>query len=473
MSRRLTLVLALAILIGVTAYAYAEVQNIKVSGDILLRAVSREAFTFKDYEWPCGGVHNPRARDDYFLSTMRVRIDADLTDNVAATVRLLNERMWGEEETQSGSSSVFADGSQVNVDLAYITLREFLYSPLTLIVGRQNLRFGNALIVGDPDTNLTYLGGKPQTSVDIWARDLSARKAFDAIRATLDYSPWVFDVIYAMIDENDPTVSDDTTLHGVNARYDFGDNKNTIAEAYYFVKKLRENGTGTKVKKANEVHTVGLRAQSEPIQNLTLNAEVAHQFGDYMYQVALYPNDSERSGDGRVDRDAWAVQLGADYIFADVQYTPTVGLWYTYLSGEKDGDYGRRYRGWDPMFEDQAGGTIYNAILAASNCHMINLKGSFKPREDVTASLCWSHLLLDKKYVNNSLQYLSGSSSLPQYRMKDKDDLGDEIDLNIIYDYTEDVQLGLNAGVFMPGDAFHEDNDRSAYQLIGSMKVTF
>ena len=489
MTKRLILI-ALAILVGISSYAYAEVQNIKVSGDIAVSGVNREAFTFRDARYynnstgtwvSCDDASD--ATDNFIMSTVRVRLDADLTDNVAAVVQLLNERIWGEEvynESSGASSTLDADGTQINLDLAYMTFKEFLYSPLTLSVGRQNLRFGNALIVGDPDTNMTYLSGTPQMGVDIIARDLSARKAFDAVRATLDYSPLVVDLIFAKIDENNVTVNDDVTLYGVNANYDFGV-MNTIGELYYFEKKDAEIKDETA--RDDIVRTLGARVQSEPIENLTLNAEAAHQFGHYVADPTRYPNDV-RPVDTCERRDAWALQVGADYLFADLQYTPGVALWYTYLSGDKNetsGTAAGKFEGWDPMFEDQGGGTIYNAILGASNCHMWNLKGSLKPMDDLTAVIAWSHIRLVKNYTDRQKVYLSGIATNPYYYMTEKAHLGDEIDVVLTYDYTEDVQFGLNAGIFVPGDAFSnlslgsvvEPNNRNASQIIGSMKVTF
>ncbi|MBL7130802.1 MAG: alginate export family protein [Candidatus Omnitrophica bacterium] len=478
MTKRLILI-ALAILVGISSYAYAEVQNIKVSGDIQVQGVSRAAFTFRDQEWnggrAGGGTTNASSTDSFFMSTTRVRLDADLTDNVSAVVRLLNQREWGTSDS--------AENSEIDLDLAYMTLKEFLYSPLTLSVGRQNLRFGNALIVGDPDTNMISVDGDRF----IAHTDLSSRKAFDAIRATLDYSPLVVDLVFSKIDENQLAVNDDHDLYGMNACYDFGV-MNTIGELYYFEK--RNDVLKDEDNKDDIVRTIGIRAQSEPIENLTLNAEVAHQFGHYTALVARYPNDVTGGGGlgGRIEdkcdpRDAWAVQVGADYLFADLQYTPGVSLWYTYLSGDEDeapGTANGAYTAWDPMFEDQGGGKIYNAIMAASNCHLINLKGRLKPMDDLAAALEWTHLRLDKNYRFVAIGrqvILSGVAGNVNYYMTEKSHIGDEIDLALTYDYTEDVQLGLNAGIFVPGDAFIDlDNnacDRKATQIIGSMKVTF
>jgi hypothetical protein len=478
MSKRLILMLALAFIIGISTYAYAEVQNIKVSGDILLRGVYREAFTLDDYEWPEGTDNSTDAQDTFLLNTVRARLDADLTDNVAAAIRILNERTWG-DTISTGSSS--EDDDEVLIDLAYLTLREFLYSPLTLTVGRQELRFGNALIVGDPDTNImaTYwIGGSAPGLYIMPAPDLSARKAFDAIRATLDYSPWVVDLILSKIDENDQTVKDDIDLRGINARYDFADDNNTIAEVYYFERDSATNAPGYQ---DDTVRALGVRAQSMPIDNFLLNAEVAHQSGTYTASATTYPNDTTYGGRtaGQSDkRDAWAVQLGADYLFADKKYTPSLGIWYTYLSGDKDGNLsGETYRAWHPMFEDQGTGTIANAILAYSNCHVLNVNGGMRPRDDTMVMLKYTHITLDKPYTNGNTKILSGVYGNATYLMTDRDHVGDEVDLLVTYDYTEDVQLGLNAGVFIPGSAFDSNdttgNDRNAAQLIGSMQVTF
>ena len=462
MTKNLVVILALAFLLSVTSFAYAEVQNVKISGDILMQGVSRRKFALKDAEFD-GASKNKHATDSFLLSTMRVRLDADLTDNVSATVRLLNERIWGQEDT-------YADNSQMGMDLAYITLKEFLYSPLSLAVGRQELRFGNGLIIGDPDTNMTYLDNNPAGTVDISARDLSARKAFDAIRATFDYNPLTVDVIYSKIDENNVARKDDIDLYGVNAAYDFGVN-NTIGEAYLFVKKDQYANS-----KTEKINVLGVRVESEVVENLTANAEIAHQFGKYQRTESGASGQDKQS----VERDAWALQLGVDYLLANVQCTPSIGLGYTYLSGEKDNRKAGKYEGWDPMFEDQDAGTIYNAILVATNYHLINLRGSIKPIEDVTASLSYSHLIVDKKYGNgldgngsNQQQQLDGVDIGPVYKMTNNSHLGDEIDLGLTYDYTEDVQFGLNAGVFIPGDALHRDNNRNATQVIGSMKVSF
>ncbi|MCX5703738.1 MAG: hypothetical protein NT066_04525, partial [Candidatus Omnitrophica bacterium] len=156
MSKRLILILALAFVLGLSLAAYAEVQNVKVSGDINIWGIARDNIDLGK-ERPTSGAPAPNAlithsdKERDVLSAVRIKIDADLTDNVATTVRLINERTWDNEGVNN---------TDIDLDLAYATLKEFLYSPLTLTLGRQELHFGNDMIVGDPDTNgVSAMGG--------------------------------------------------------------------------------------------------------------------------------------------------------------------------------------------------------------------------------------------------------------------------------------------------------------------------
>ncbi|MDD5166976.1 MAG: hypothetical protein PHQ57_06285, partial [Candidatus Omnitrophica bacterium] len=243
MSKRLILILALAFVVGVTCAAYAEVQNVKVSGDLTVMGVGRANLDLA--KEPASGARITQAAGNNWadksadvLSIARIRVDADLTDNVSTSIRLLSERPWnGEGGTHGGrngniglnigtnAGATIGTGAwtndsnrenKIDIDLAYVTMKEFLYSPLTLTVGRQLLRFGNGLIVGDPDTNIYSV------STALYEGDLSARKSFDAVRATLDYNPLVIDAVYAKVEEGNATLNDDVTLLGLNAAYDMG-----------------------------------------------------------------------------------------------------------------------------------------------------------------------------------------------------------------------------------------------------------
>lgn len=458
----------------VAGVAMAEVQSIKVGGDIMMYGICRDNWAMRDY----GDPSEPNLVQDNrenMMSTVRLRVDADLTDNVSAVVRLINERVWGEDEA--------ASDTQIDLDLAYVTLKEFLYAPLTLVLGRQELHYGNDMIVGDPDTNqMENLG-----SVTIANRDLSARKSFDALKGILSYDPWTIDLIYAKVDENQVFESDDSSLYGLNVAYDFG-TYNSMMEAYAWYydreKATYDGGTFGNRTIKDDVLTFGTRGEIEPIENLVVMGEVAMQVGHYGGQwnsqgVTLGAIDTGITNIGGTwdeggKRRAWACQMGAMYTLAEKKYTPKLEAWYTYYSGDEANRTGGTYTGWDPMFENQAGGTIYNDLFAASNCHILTPALTINPIEDVVVKGSVSMLWLDEDLGTTLYRRLTDQGNFMTSQTEGGENyLGTEVDCVVTYDYTEDVQFGLNSGIFIPGAVFGTANDDAATQIIGSMKVTF
>jgi len=443
MGKRLILVLALALIVGLTfSAAYAEVQNVKVSGDIIASGVARSHFDLTS-----NGADKSILRQNFLMSQVRLRVDADLTDNVMATVRLINERIWnGQNDTNTGSGN---NSTNIDLDLAYVTLKEFLYSPLTLTIGRQEIRFGNGFVIGNAKASAGTTG---------IPTDLSERKAFDAIRATLNYDPLVVDLVYAQIKQTDSIDRNTVSLTGINATYALS--KKTDVSAYYWLQK-NNNQAITTGSRTDQLSTIGALVSTSPIENLVGSLEAAYQFGR-----------NTASATGAKRHGAWALQAMADYTFAKVKTTPKIGASYTYLSGDQTG--GTRNEGWNPLFYDQKLNNIVYTLLPFSNMHAFNLKGSMKPVEDVTVSAVYGYYDVAQKNAasytvpntyDNGVTYYTGTYT-------GKTHLGSALDGTVTYDYTEDVQFGLTAGYFIPGRALADDA-QNATQLIGSMKVTF
>lgn len=515
MNKRIIFALTMAFVVAVTCAAYAEVQNVKVSGELNMNGVGRNNFDLaKD---PTGGslVNTSTFQDKQsdLFSITKVRIDADLTDNVSTTVRFLNERNWGGTAGQNnkniGLNNASTGESNVSLALAYVRLKEFLYSPLSLTVGLQPLRFNNGWIVGDPDTNIY------SASAQLAEGDLSSRKAFDSVRATLDYNPLVMDVIYAKIAENNAALNDDTTLTGVNASYEL--DKMTTMEGFFYSKLRGSNAaevsrvdttlrltnaavvapfTGTTVQTIKEatdsVHTVGARVVNKTINNLTVDVQAAYQFGTY--NPKFDPNARYISATEKAEvspRSAWGTEFFATYDLKDVslisKYQPTLTGAFVYLSGEsRDKTGNKTYHGWDAMCEDQTLGHIMNAILGFSNAKLVGLMAKVKPMDDVSVSLDYTTGWFNKRYPEGRNAILSGASTARQFRMGKSPFIGNEFDLTLAYDYTEDVKFSLLGGIFLPGKSINEVGDApvggtsattghraAATELIGSMKVTF
>ncbi len=84
-----------------------------------------------------------------------------------------------------------------------------------------------------------------------------------------------------------------------------------------------------------------------------------------------------------------------------------------------------------------------------------------KPLQDVTLLGRYPHAWFDKAPV--------------QGRSKDA---GDEIDAKAIYAYTDDVELSLGGGAFLPGQYYRKANSNArsadlAWTVVGGAKVKF
>jgi len=155
----------LVVAIGVVAMAipsFAAVENVKVGGDIDVKMIYRDSFDF-----------NALGLDENTFTYIgtRVYIAAELTDNVSAMIRLINERDFGNDYLRE------VEGSLV-VDLAYVKLADLLTPGLDLIVGRQEIQLGEGLVVGSRYRAIDYLLADLGTA----ALDLGQQKAFDAVR---------------------------------------------------------------------------------------------------------------------------------------------------------------------------------------------------------------------------------------------------------------------------------------------------
>ncbi len=460
--------LALLAVAFVAMPAFASVQNVKVSGDIGNVYVVRNQFDLGSTD------QSKQYRQNFLLTQTRLRVDSDLTDNVSATVGLLNERVWGTAGFQTNSTSN-ANDNGVDINLAYVTLKEMLYSPLTVVIGRQSFAFGNSFVMDSAGSN----NSASTQGLKGVAEDFTNSTAQDAVRLILDYNPLKIDIIGSKIASNNSSgtgaLKDDINLLGTNVAYQLGDKWQSLVEAYYWAKVdnslSASAGTGSK---ADTIYLPGIHASTNPIKGLNLSAELAMQRGNKL-------QTSSGSFTGNVKRNAMAGQIIANYAIpvAKIEkYKPTVMGAYTYVSGEKNpSEVGAsdktRYTGWDPFFENQAGGTIYNTLFNLSNAHIVTAKASVKPIEDVTASVQLDNLWLDKGIQGGIIPTLQPDGTTINLASTGNLYLGKELGLGLAYAYTDDVSFGAKADWFAPGEAFSSANKNTASQILINANVNF
>jgi hypothetical protein len=475
---RKTILLALLAVAVAAAPAFASVQNVKVSGSIDSTYIYRENFDLgleNTTTTPVSQIEDTHQSD--LITQATLRVDADLTDQVSTTIQLINERVW---EQDSGATN-----SGVDLNLAFVTLREMLYSPLTVIVGRQAFHYGNSLVI---DSNGPNNAAPADSGITNVADDLTKQKAQDAVRLIFDYNPLTLEVLYSKIDTGtagatEDHITDDVNLYGINGNYELGDSMNSVVEAYFFARidqSTNDGGTGEGTK-SDTTYVPGFRVSTSPIEGLNVQTELAWQRGNNV-SSSTTTNDNEQ-------REAMAAQFIANYQVPVLEeYKPVAQYMFTHLSGDsnpndrQDNSVGpsasvNRDTAWDPMYENQSGGKIYNTLLNHSNANIHEVSLQVNPVEDVTTKVTWTGLWLDKKIDagNGTLALLQPNAATTGNLSVDtgKKGSGYEVDVDAIYDYTEDVQIGASLGWFVPGNVFNATNDSVASQAIVHGNVNF
>ncbi|MBN1872215.1 MAG: alginate export family protein [Candidatus Omnitrophica bacterium] len=481
----------LALAIAFTIPVYAETQSIKLSGDLAVRYISRD-----NYDFNAQDDETADTDASYFMTNAEVQLDADLTDNVAVTIRMVNQHDWNVSDITEATNNhtdydpngaISAGGLDgpldnygefdVLVDLAYVTLKEFFFTPLTVRIGKQDLWFGKGFIIG-----ANYEDPNGQISAD----EFTSFTSFKAIRATWDMEPWTFDGVFAQIEENEVQADDDEQLYGINVGVDLSEYKNAEVELYYWYVKDDEI-PNYNTSRENRIHCVGARGSYDPHEDITLWGEIAYQGGNY---IANAVQEQPRL------RHAWAADIGIESRLWEEQYAwrPVIGAEYIFYSGQNDHDptgLGEDWHGWDRMFRGKVDSAIhewYNVFYtngmpttdrADTNLHQLILMGTIQPMDNLT---------VDGRYIRfraheNAFDYGVGAGQQEKH-------IGDELDVELTYEYTEDVTFGLLTAWFWSGEyyAVPEDvpsttlpqgganrlNSKSvASEVVASCKVTF
>jgi len=485
-----------AVLLGLVAWslpALAEVQNVKVSGDVTVRAFHRSNLDLHANDG--GGLNGtpgingaayPLDDESFLMSTIGLNIGADLTENVSTFVRLANERDWN-APTSTGSAGTADSSSDFALSQGYVTLKELFYAPLTLKIGQQPIVWGRGFVLGSnllPSILLDKAAVNNDLHASITANEYTDFTAFDAIRATLDLSnvggmnlPVTADYVYIKLDENSVFEDDDVTVQGLNFGTKF-DAAKSEAELYYLFKHdsspllNAENGG---------LSTLGIRGSAQP-GNCMFWGELAWQFG-------TRPTDLEGVLSSGSRHQAWAFDFGGEHTFKDISMTPKLGGEWRFYSG-KSVDSGAA-PGWAAIapgyfttaireFQGRRGVTGFNPVVQGgvtsgqTNQHEFGIFGGLKPLEDlrVDTRLSWFALAVG-----------AIPPTSPAASAKRKHFIGTEWDTNFAYSYTDDVQFGLLYALFLPGNVFRDAGattgatpiagDAIAQQLVTTVSVKF
>jgi len=402
--------IALALLVAVSAPLFAELQNVEVGGALRIRGNVYEmddAFTMGDLAF----------------SEMRTRLNvkADFTDEVSAFIELDSYDVLGEDFRSNyvtGLDARAASGDDVEMYQAYIEASQMWGTALSMRVGRQEIQLGSEWLVGNNDKNSFFTG-----------------LSFDALR--LDYATDMFSVtaIASKLAETFSDFSDDDAdMYGIYASY-LGIEDVTI-DAYWLWINDEVAFIGTDA----DLHTVGLRGAGT-IGAFDFDAEAAFQFGE-----AEFPDTKFlwwTVDDNDLDYDAWACNIDLGYTF-DVSYQPRIGLGFAYFEGA-DGDS----LAFNRLFSDVEYSQFLDMDGDMSNMYVFSLGVSAMPTETVKLALAVSYLLADE--VDSGGWWF--------WSWEDEDDMGWEAGLSGTYQYSEDLAFNAGWSHFFGSEGLEDGND--------------
>ena len=428
--KKLWLVVALVALGGLTSKTFADVQNIRLSGDIRIRGY------FIDSAGNDGTGAQASGNASFISQRTRVSVEADLEDHVLVVVTLRAESLWGSDNESvhnaSGAGNAGFNGNinrgwDVGVNEAYVQFNELFYTPATLKLGRQYLQYGRGLIISSVEQEYNY----------------------DAARLVLDYYPLTIDLVGAELVNNQgfsptPTHAGASDLLFVNARYELSDSALKDVEAYFGWVSQGASGpvTSSRVPPTSNSASpliLGVRADINPLDALQLWVEGAYEFG----ADGTTPADHSLS--------ALLFNLGGKYTLKNVQWVPVLNGNYIFASGGGKGNVDGSFVPW---FDYADGYNGYLFAPALTDIHIFNLGASVKPYENTTLALqVYYYLKADKDGVagSNPNVDFGGMSVAPTGTSQD---IGWEIDGILGYDYSKDVRAQLVYGAFVPQGAY-------------------
>jgi len=468
--KKVWLVVALTALGGLASKTFADVQNIRLSGDIRIRGYFLDSagseFTGEDNV--SGTTKQLDANTSFIAQRTRVSCEADLEDHVLVVVTLQAEGEWGDDNlntVDAGAGSINENPINrrwdVGVAEAYVQFNEIFYTPATLKVGRQFLQYGRGLILSSVEQEYNY----------------------DAGRLVLDYYPLTIDLVGAEVVHNqifgatpNKAFDEDTGANDllfVNARYEFSDSAVKDVEAYFGWLSQSENNliSPSRVPPAtggSSPMIFGVRADINPVDAFQTWWEAAYEFG---------ANGGATPG----TIGAFLLNAGGKYTLKDVQWVPAFNGNFIYASGGGKGtdDEGIGNSQFRPWFDYADGYNGYVFMPALTDIAIFNLGASVKPYENTTLAIQgYYYMKADKMGLAGSNGNVdwggpAWAAPLPGNTANDAY-LGWEIDGILGYDYSKDVRAQLVYGVFLPGDAYeHAGVSRAAQELRAELNVKF
>ena len=295
--RTLKMLVLAALVLSVSSVALAELQNVEVGGSLKIRG---------NY-WR----FDKQGATSFVEQRTALNVKADFTNDVTAFIEFDSWNPWGSNFRSNYLTGIDARGAaDLSLYQSYIEVRNLWGAPLTLKVGRQEIKLGDQFLVGVNDASSYYRG-----------------LSFDAIRLTYKTDQFSVDAIASKLAENFKNFGKgDTDFYAVYASCTALEGQ--TFDAYWMY--VRDDGALLATGNSVDIHTVGLRGAGK-IGSFDYKAEAAYQFGAVDDLPSACPAGF---GEAKTKYDAFAATATVGYTF-DAMWTPRPWASFSYLGGGK------------------------------------------------------------------------------------------------------------------------------------------
>ena len=367
--------------------------------------------------------------------TMRTRLNTNVKvdDNTSAFLQFQMNSTWGGGGFNPSAAS---DAStEVGLHQAYFTLKNLFGAPVTAKIGRQEIildghrLFGNtgwtsgsqshdAAVFTHSHDNMTLLYG--------WSKVFEAPDAFDETNV-------------------------EAHIGWLNMKGLMGGNSSTSVYLVYIDNDSAHPALGQ-------------------VQFWTIGARHAGGSGaiDYRGEFYFQSGESGGTGAGGIDQDISAFMFGGrvGYKAAGVGMKPKITLWADYLSGSDTTttdfeafntlfDTGHKFYGLQDIILSQG-------VVGGNHAGLLDIavKLAMHPTAKITAKADFHHFQTAEDKLSGAVPTLN-------------DDLGQEIDLTLIYKYSANVKWSTGVSVFFNDDNFPinaSTEDPSWFYIMADLK---
>lgn len=378
----------------------------------------------------------------------RLYLKSDFQGGVSILIELDGLHAWGEHARSNyllGWDKWASEGNTWDLYQGFLEAKEMFHLPLSIRIGRQEIRLGSEWLVDGNDDGPTPAWGL----------------SFDALRLTYTTPTLTSDIWFAKLEENVTTTFDgDTDFYGAYTR--FTDIKDMTLDAYWLWIHDTSNSTESYSSGINEwiaqaagldqydavdLHTMGFRITGTR-GSLDFDMEIAYQFGNAGHINSLFK--PVLLGKNAAQFDVWGLNVDLGYTFPTT-LNPRIYVGYAYFEGKDNRDIsflqwldalfnpfytGKGSISFNRLFSNRS----YSAILDGSdmsNAHLFHWGIELSPTETVGLGLDFGYYLADKVFKRPALPLVSWwtKSNSPK--------LGFETDLHFTYEYSDDLSFTI------------------------------